>query len=221
MQQNFSKSLHEDKAPWKPIQDHAPIVTDNMHTLKLWCQRIGVASPPYLFDSPALDCLGQVQVLAKTAATPDNIFEATYHYTGCPAYIIEDKFLDIMKISVSDEHEKFLEATRGSLPALRLCFEKLTEKRLFTIATSTGRSIVGFTGCEIEEGDHIVVPCGIVQVFVLRPIPEKMLVDGEKAQCFKLIGRAFLESISHPTAIDPELLRPELRGTPTTQFCLR
>ncbi|BCR95461.1 HET domain-containing protein [Aspergillus luchuensis] len=221
MQQNFSKSLHLNKAPWKPIQDHAPIVTDNMHTLKLWCQRIGVASPPYLFESPALDCLGQVQALAKTAARPDNIFEATFNYTGCYSYFIPDTFLDIMKISVSDEHEKFLEATKGSLPALRLCFEKLTEKRFFTMATSSGRSIVGFTDCEIEEGDHIVVPCGIVQVFVLRPIPEKMLVDGEKAQCFKVIGRAFVESISHPEGTTPDPLRSELKRTPATQFCVR
>ncbi|PWY85460.1 hypothetical protein BO83DRAFT_433398 [Aspergillus eucalypticola CBS 122712] len=221
LQPNFPKAVQVNEAPWKPIQDHAPIITDDMQTLKLWCQKIGVASPPYLFDSPGLDCLGQVQALAKTAARPDDIFKATYNYTGCPSYFIEDTFLDIMKISVSDEHEKFLEATRGSLAALRLCYEKLTEKRFFTMATSTGRCIVGFTDCEIEEGDHIVIPCGIVQVFVLRPIPEEMLVDGGKAQCFKFIGRAFVESISHPEGTTPDPLRSEMKRTPTTQFCLR
>ncbi|GLA68515.1 hypothetical protein AtubIFM55763_005254 [Aspergillus tubingensis] len=219
MQQSFSKRLHLNKAPWKPIQDHAPIVTDTMHTLKLWCQKIGVASPPKMFDSPALDCVGQVQVLAENATRPDDILRATYYYTDCSDVFKLDTFFEIMKISIY-EHDEFWEAMRGSLPGLCLSFHKLIGKRFFTMATSAGRSI-GFTDCEIEDGDHLVIPCGIAQVFVLRPIPDELLVDGGKVQCFKVIGRAYVEGVSHREETDPDPLCSEIEKTPPTQFCLR
>ncbi|GLA38603.1 hypothetical protein AnigIFM63309_005905 [Aspergillus niger] len=93
-------------------------------------------------------------------------------------------------------------------------------QRYFIMTTSAGDSI-GFTDCEIEPFDHLVIPCGIAQVFVLRPIPKELLVDGEEGQFYKVVGRAYIEGISDREEVMPHPLRSEMERTSPTLFCLR
>ncbi|KAL3251536.1 hypothetical protein ABHI18_010574 [Aspergillus niger] len=231
MQQSFSKTLNLDKALWEQSKDHAPIIADDMQTLKLWCRKVGVSFGLRVFDSDVFRCLEQVQLAAKTlmelgkdrghfSDIYDTIIKAAYYYTDCPNIIPFSLYLEVMKIPLPDERNRFRETTKGYFTALCLSLERLTEQRFFGMATSAGSSI-GFTNCEIEPLDYLVIPCGIAQVFVLRPIPEELLVNGKEVQCFKIIGRAYVEGISDREEAIPDPLRSEVKRTSPTLFCLR
>ncbi|GCB26910.1 heterokaryon incompatibility protein 6, OR allele [Aspergillus awamori] len=230
MQHSF-KTLNLDKALWEQRQDHTPIITGDMQTLKLWCRQVGFSAVPYLLYSKAFQCLWEVQMLAKAFMedVKDSIYfwdrreamiKATYYYANCSKIVPLNTFFDFMKYCISDEDEQFWETTRGYSTALYLASQKLEEQRFFPVTTPTGITF-GFTNCEIEPFDHLVIPCGIAQVFVLRPIPKEMLVDGEEVQCFKVIGRAYVEGISDREEAMPDPLRSEMEKTSPKLFCLR
>ncbi|GLB07856.1 hypothetical protein AtubIFM57258_003224 [Aspergillus tubingensis] len=219
MQQSFSKTLHLDKALWEKTRDQNPMITDDMQTLKLWCRTIGFSVVPYLLDYSAVEYIMEQLLFEEPDREHDTILKAICYYTGCSKIIPADLFCEMMTYSVSGV-EAWRATPRGYHTALNRSFEKLIGHRYFPIATSAGMSL-GFTDCAIRKGDRLVIPCGIAQVFVLRPIPEELLVDGEEVQCFKVIGRAYVEGISNREEASPDPLRTEMEKTPPTHFCLR
>lgn len=233
MQQSFSKTMNLDKALWEQSRDHAPIVADDMQTLKLWCRKVGVSlGLPYVLDSEVPRCMTQAQLAVRIMMNQgkdrdhcsnihDTVIKAAYYYTDSSNLIPLSPLIEIMKTHhLPGEFEQWEVTFKTYLIATYLIFEKLAGKRLFSMAISTGSSI-GFTDCDIEKGDLLVIPCGIAQVFVLRPIPEKLLVEGEEAQCFKVIGRAYVEGISDREEVMPHPLRSEMERTSPALFCLR
>ncbi|RDH32986.1 heterokaryon incompatibility protein-domain-containing protein [Aspergillus welwitschiae] len=229
MQRSFSKTMNLDKALWKQSKNHGPIIADNMQTLKLWCRKVGVSTGSLVLHSDVSRCLDQVQLIAKAFKKHgkdrfpniyDTTIKAAYYYTGCSEIVHLNVFYEIMKMSLLDKLEEYQEVTKGSFSTLYLSAAQLTGKLWFHMITSAGDSI-GLTDCEIKKGDILVIPCGIAQVFILRPIPEELLVDGEEVQYFKVIGRAYVEGISDRGEALPDPLRSEMENTSPTLFCLR
>lgn len=225
IQQSSYKNMSLDKGLWEQIGNHTPAITDDCRTLKVWGRSLGVT--PHIWDLPSnpVHCFGYVQTISECfkdrAGINDDIFHisegvknAAYYYTGCSDHIPYDQYHKFMEKCILTNTDDFSKAIDGYFATICQFFTKLENKKLFHIDNYVGghwtTMNVGFTDCEMQMGDTIMIPCGVAQPFILRPVLEQTFIDGnedwrpvfelspngEKELCLRVVGRAFVEGIS-------------------------
>ncbi|GLB09984.1 hypothetical protein AtubIFM57258_005920 [Aspergillus tubingensis] len=234
MQEAFCTAMAPATALWEKVEGQLPTITDDLRTLRLWGRAVGVVSSHWELSSDAMECFGAVQVLARCINKEHNgsddpfrlaetLISASYYYTGCSEFLSLDLFSDIMNKPVFNDTEDFRRTAGSYFSALFHSFGKLAGKSFFIIDNNFDNEMteagIGFADCEVRRGDFLIIPSGLAQVLVLRPILEQM--DNEDGLCFKIIGRAFVGGIADREESVKGLLTNLLEMSPLRQFHIR
>ncbi|PYI09535.1 HET-domain-containing protein [Aspergillus sclerotiicarbonarius CBS 121057] len=199
---------------------YAPRISNDLSTLHLRGRPVGRAFNIHQLPSEPVDIVCGMQVLGSDSAYGEGVsghplLNAVYNCVKGDTPSTMRNFIELIESSRTKSRDELIAEVQKTDEDDSFCFSRMVGTWAFEIDSSVALHTVGITECDVQDGDHLIIPCGVRQVFIIRECPD---THEDGVMYHKIVGRAYVEGIGEDPEFQMTSLLEELEKRPFHEF---
>ncbi|PWY90588.1 HET-domain-containing protein [Aspergillus sclerotioniger CBS 115572] len=201
---------------------YAPRVSNDLSTLHIGARPLGRITSSSRLPSEPADLLSSLDASDTDSHSKDGegvarhpLLSAVYNYTKWTSPLSMSDFVELIKSSKTKTRDSFLAEVQEMIYKKALLYDGKAGASVFWIDCGAAFETVGIAECDAQNGDQLILPCGIGQVFIIRECPD---THDDVAMHYKIVGRAYVEGIGEELEFQITTLIERLEEMPFEEY---